>query len=124
MIKKAIIAAGIVSSISAAAWAEDLRYVRERTVLYESIVVGTQTPAYGTSTLNSVDYNYDTMMGIYTVEGGNVRFKTDGTAPTANEGHLLYIKDELTVYGIADLRRFAVIAVSGTATIRATYRKK
>lgn len=124
-IKEFLIIAGVMGIFLAnAALAEDLLYRHGYTALYESISAGTSTAKNGTSTLNLAAYNYDDMIGICTVESGNIRYRTDGTAPTTSEGHLVYIGDFFVIEGIADLRRFSVIGTAGTATVKITYKKK
>lgn len=94
------------------------------TFLYESIIVGTQTvSSTAITTINNAAY--PNIVGFYTVETGNVRFRTDGTAPTATEGHLLYIGDVLTIEGLTDILNFkAISTTSGTSTLRISYKRK
>lgn len=120
-----IIIAGVMGiSLANTALAQELLYRHGYTALYESISAGMSTAKNGTSTLGLAAYNYDDMIGIYTVESGNIRYRTDGTAPTTSEGHLVYIGDFFVIEGIADLRRFSVIGTAGTATVKITYKKK
>lgn len=94
------------------------------TFLYESIIVGTQTVS-STAIVAIDNAAYPNIVGIYTVETGNLRFRTDGTAPTATEGHLLYIGDVLVVEGLTDIRNFkAISTTSGTSTLRISYKRK
>lgn len=88
------------------------------TVFYkESISVG--DTAIGT-TANSI--NPELKKGIFSCEGGNVRWWMDGTNPTSSEGHLLYQDDYLVISGINNLRNLKFIRTgSNTTTIRASY---
>lgn len=93
-----------------------------KTLLYESISVGTSSAKTGTSTLSASVYDsYRSIKALYTIELNNVRYRTDGTAPTTTEGHLLYVGDVLTVTGISDIRNFQAIGTVGTATIKVSY---
>lgn len=75
------------------------RLAAAETFLYESLVVGTQTVS--STAITTIDNAaYPNIVGFYTVETGNIRFRTDGTAPTATEGHLLYLGDVLTIEGM------------------------
>lgn len=60
---------------------------------------------------------------LITVEGGTVRFRSDGTAPTALVGHLLFDGDILTLTSADDIQRIKfILRDSGTsATLRVTY---
>ncbi len=92
------------------------------TFLYESIEVGTSSAKSGTSTINSSVYDsYRSIKALYAVESNNVRYRTDGTAPTTTEGILLYVGDILQIEGIKKIRNFKVIGTIGTATIKAHY---
>lgn len=94
------------------------------TFLYESIIVGTQTVS--STAITTIDNAaYPNIVGFYTVETGNIRFRTDGAAPTAAEGHLLYLGDVLIIEGLTDIRNFkAISTTSGTSTLRISYKRK
>jgi hypothetical protein len=54
--------------------------------------------------------------------GVNARYRYDGTAPTAGEGHLAADGKEITLMGVRNLNRLRFILVSaGSATVRVTY---
>lgn len=100
-----------------------ITYADTKTLLYESIEVGTSSAKTGTSTLNASVYDsYRSIEALYAVESNNVRYRTDGIAPTTTEGILLYVGDVLIVEGITDIRNFKVIGVIGTATVKANYK--
>lgn len=101
----------------------DIVHAKTETLLYESITVGTSSAKTGTSTLSASVYDsYRSIEALYTIETNNVRYRTDGTAPTTTEGILLYVGDVLTVEGITDIRNFKVIGETGTATVKANYK--
>jgi hypothetical protein len=63
---------------------------------------------------------------LITVEGDQVRFRSDGTAPTSAEGHLLNVDDVLSFVGAnfqEVLETIQFIRVTGDATLRITYFK-
>jgi hypothetical protein len=59
---------------------------------------------------------------VITVEGGEIRCRWDGTAPTAAEGHYVYVGDEIRLMTAADIANFKAIRATTTdATIRVNY---
>lgn len=62
---------------------------------------------------------------LITVEANPIRFRLDGTAPTATEGHLLQPGDAITITGYSNLSRLRFIRQGGSdATLRVTYYRK
>ena len=55
------------------------------------------------------------------VEGGGVRWRADGTAPTASVGTLLNDGDGLTVWGTMDIQSMSFIAVAGDVSLNVHY---
>ena len=64
---------------------------------------------------------------LITVEDDQVRFRTDGTAPTSSEGHLLEVGDALNWYSTENVNWYSVlftvqfIRVTGDAKLKITY---
>ena len=60
---------------------------------------------------------------LVSVETAAVRFRTDGTAPTAAVGHLVAVNDSFVVDSLADLRRLQVVpsVATSTATLQVSY---
>jgi len=65
---------------------------------------------------------------VITVEDDQVRFRTDGTAPSSTEGHLLSVGDVLTfdswttgVNWIATLEKILFIRVTGDAKLKVSW---
>src|SRR5512133_163434 len=59
---------------------------------------------------------------LITVEGQAIRFRLDGTAPTASVGHQLNPGDSLQLEGYDAIARFLAIRVDAAdATLRVTY---
>lgn len=97
-------------------------HAERRTILYESIVVGTSTAISSSTILDAALYDaYRVVQGLVTIEGNNIRCKFDGTAPTASEGLLAYVGDVITIEGIIDVRNFSCIGIAGTATVKINY---
>lgn len=55
------------------------------------------------------------------VEGGQVRYRIDGTDPTTSVGTLVQDGDELLVWGKADIDAIRFIAVAGDVTLNTHY---
>jgi hypothetical protein len=56
---------------------------------------------------------------LITVEAAAVRFRVDGTAPTATVGHILEVGDVLELRGMGELGNFQAIRKDGAdATLR------
>lgn len=78
---------------------------------------------------NSTTFSNKVKRALLTVEVTPCRFRTDGTAPTATEGHLLYVGDVLnltnrswgTLLNSTSLLNF--IATTGAPKVRITYFK-
>ena len=59
-----------------------------------------------------------------TLETAQVRYRYDGTAPTATEGHLLEVGDVLTLEGHVNISRLLAIRTGGTSgVIKASYER-
>jgi len=59
---------------------------------------------------------------IITVETAQIRFRMDGTNPTATEGHIAEIGDAITISGIVNIKNFRAIRTTSTsATIKVSY---
>lgn len=58
---------------------------------------------------------------IITSETNNIRYRIDGTNPTASVGHLLTAGSTLTLTGFSTIKNFKAIATGADATIMATY---
>lgn len=79
--------------------------------------------------INSTALSGTVKRALITVEVANARFRTDGTAPTTSEGHLLYVGDVLnmttrgwgTLLNSTTLLKF--IGESGAPKLKITYYK-
>lgn len=62
---------------------------------------------------------------LFTVETNPVRFRIDGTDPTASVGHLLNVGDSITISGFSNLSRLRFIRQGAAdATVQATYYRR
>lgn len=57
-----------------------------------------------------------------TVETDEIRFTTDGTAPSATVGHLLRVNDTLELNNESDIRNFRAHRVTTDANLIVTYK--
>jgi len=88
---------------------------------YESITVSATAVGF-TSTLVSPANAPSAKLAILTIETAGVRYRYDGTAPTAAQGHAAAMDTSLTVNGINNINRFRIIKSGATdATVRVTY---
>lgn len=58
---------------------------------------------------------------IITVEDDAIRFRMDGTAPTAAIGHKLAVGSSVTLDGYDNIKNFKAIRVTNDATIHVSY---
>ncbi len=60
---------------------------------------------------------------VLTLEAGQVRYRYDGTDPTATTGHLLEIGDVLMLEGAGNIGRFRAIRTGVSGTLRVTFER-
>jgi hypothetical protein len=59
-----------------------------------------------------------------TLETAQIRFRYDGTDPTASEGHLMNVGGVLEIDDLTDMLNFKAIRTGGTsATLRCTFER-
>lgn len=58
---------------------------------------------------------------LLTVETNPIRYRTDGTAPTASEGHLVQPGSVIELTSRGDVLSFKAIRTGSDAVIKATY---
>jgi len=54
-------------------------------------------------------------LAVFNCELGTLRYRLDGTDPTASVGNLLNIGDTISVYGYNNIKNFRMIRVTGTS---------
>jgi hypothetical protein len=59
---------------------------------------------------------------IITIETDDIRFRTDGTAPTSSEGHKARPDDIIVLDSRTDIEKFQAIRVTSDATIKVSYK--
>lgn len=81
---------------------------------FESLTISTVAVAI---TATIIDQHHDD--ALITVETAAIRFRIDGTAPTASVGHVLAVGDVLTLRGMGEISKFQAIRRDGAdATLR------
>lgn len=88
---------------------------------YESIAVGATAVSFTAGTRVNSD-GFAAKRAVVTVEDAQIRYRYDGTAPTASEGHLANPMDAIILKGNSNINNFQAIRKGSTnATIRVTY---
>ena len=83
---------------------------------YESLTISTTAVALTAATVSGLTY------ALITNEAGAVRFRLDGTAPTASVGHVMLDGDSLVLNSAHELVNAQFISRDGvTATLRCSY---
>ena len=80
---------------------------------YESVAIDDTVGGKGFTASNITDCK----RAYITIETASIRFRYDGTAPTATEGHLLYPRDILIIEGFSNLENFRAIRSSGISGV-------
>lgn len=87
---------------------------------YESITVGTVAIGFTDATIQTgSEY---AKRAIVTTETASIRYRYDGTSPTASEGHLLTPQSVLVLTGSDNIKNFRAIRSGSTSgIIKCTY---
>lgn len=85
-----------------------------RAVNYESITV--DNTAAGKTLTNTVN-SMRGQRAVITAETAQMRYRYDGTAPAATEGHLLEVGQTIEVIGYADISNFKIIRTGATSGV-------
>lgn len=88
---------------------------------FESITVSSAAVGFTTATYGNPSSGAAAKAALVTLETNGVRWRADGTDPTASVGHLMGVGDAIEVYGSLDLASIRFIATGGDATARVTY---
>lgn len=90
------------------------------TATFETITVSSTAVGISDSTLNPT-YRPRRVRCLITSETAQIRWRTDGTAPTSTVGHPLDAPGKLRISGYSDLVRFQAIRTGGSdATLSVT----
>jgi hypothetical protein len=90
---------------------------------YESITVADTAIGFTTSKItDSLSlYGHECREVVGTVETAPIRFKVDGGTPTTDEGHLLYVGDQVICDGKDALKFRAIRQGSTSGVLKVTY---
>lgn len=88
---------------------------------YTQITVGGAAVGLGSGSLGAIPV--DTIMALIEVEAAAIRWRDDGTPPTANVGMPLYPNQEFQYSVAGGFSQIQFIAQSGTATLNVTFYK-
>jgi hypothetical protein len=88
---------------------DQLDYYPLRTFAFEALSVGATAVEFTAATALSAK------CATAKVETAQIRYRTDGTDPTATVGVLADVGDIITVYGSADVQAFRAIRTGGTS---------
>lgn len=90
---------------------------------YEAITVAAVAIGFTAST-RSPSNDPAAVRAVCTLETAQIRYRYDGTDPTAAEGHLLNPGDVLVLEGAESLSRFRAIRTGASSgTLRVTYER-
>ena len=90
---------------------------------FETITVTTAAIGFTAATVRSL-YPYVSAKTFVTIESANIRYRFDGTAPSATVGHLGYAGSSFVLEGLDDILNFKAFrdtAATGDATLTVTY---
>lgn len=93
------------------------------TIAYESITINIAAAVALTAANYASTYSDPPPSALITVETAQIRFRTDGSAPTSTVGHVAEIGDRIQISGLRDLKNFQAISTHATssATVRVSY---
>lgn len=86
---------------------------------YEAITVSSTSIGFTSATYNPAEGQAS--QALITIETNPIRFRGDGTAPTATEGHVINPGQMIDVCGSLAVRNFRMIRTGSDATARVTY---
>lgn len=90
---------------------------------FDTITVSSSAVGLTASKYNHVPPNVlrDAQYIVITSETNSIRYRIDGTDPTASVGHLMPAGSALVLTGITTIRNFKAIATGSDATLQVTY---
>lgn len=92
------------------------------TIAYDSITVAATAVGLTQSNVRGTSARFRTEKVVITVETAQLRWRDDGTDPTASEGHLANVGTVLTLENRNRIDRFRAIRTGSTsATLRVNY---
>jgi len=89
---------------------------------FETLTINGTAQGFTASKITTTSGNMH--KALCTLEGAQIRYRTDGTAPTGTVGHILDISGTLSLNGYGDILNFSAISTTATSgTLRCTYWK-
>ena len=86
---------------------------------FEMLTVAGSAVGFATATY-SPNAHVGATRAFVTAETAQVRYRYDGTAPTASVGHLLEANGSIVIEGPGNIARFQAIRTGGTSAVLAT----
>lgn len=83
---------------------------------YEAVTVSSTAASLTTTKSGGLEPG----AALITVEGAPIRFRVDGTDPTASQGHRAQADDVIELHSADEVRKFRAIRESSDATLRVT----
>lgn len=93
---------------------DQLDYYPLRTFAFEALAVAGTAIGFTAATATSAK------LARTKVESGQIRYRTDGTDPTATVGVIADVGDTITVYGSADILAIRFIRTGGVSATLST----
>jgi hypothetical protein len=90
---------------------------------YESITVSSTAIGFTAATF-APSGGQPAIYAYATTETNSIRFRADGIAPTATEGHLVAAPGAFEVCGLRAITNLSMIRASADATVKATYYRR
>lgn len=96
----------------------------EETFADEAITVSSAAKSLTAATYKPGGQVPPTRRAVITVEDAQIRFRTDGSAPTSSVGHIANIDDVIMLSNINDMSNFKAIRTTSTdAKIYVSYKR-
>lgn len=88
---------------------------------FESLTVSSTAVGLTASKYIPTDSSRRATTALITVEADSIRFRIDGTNPTASVGHLATAGESIALEGYDNIKNFRAIRTTTDATIRVTF---
>jgi len=89
---------------------------------FETLTVTNAAKAFTSAKLSATGKE-NAIRAIVTVEDDSIRYRVDGSDPSATVGHLVYAGGTITIEGITNLTRFRAFRVTTDAKITVSYER-
>lgn len=88
---------------------------------FETVTVSNTGIGFTATKYRPADTSRKATTVLLTVEGDSLRFRLDGTNPTASVGHLVTAGGSVTLEGYDNIKNFRAIRVTTDATVRVSF---